>query len=240
MSEETKKQKVKLIITGYSDHGKDTVCEILRLLGLNFKSSSIWMLENHLWEDRFLDTKSGISAPCINTVYGAGYSSPKKDYTTLEEMYADRDNHRGWWKDYIKEINLEKGLHYLGSKLLTEFDVYCGLRDYEEMEAIKSWVKHEHPDWKLITGFVDATPRKTVCKADREGALTILKSDCDLVITNDLSKITLIERVVSLYKNGYFADIPIKADYISQELFNKNIRNALDMSSSTPNIPKTI
>lgn len=231
MNEEAKIQKTKLIVTGYSGHGKDTVCEILRLLGYSFESSSRWMLENHLWKGRFLQTKSGISSPCSTVVDG-------DDYANQEEMYADRDNHRQWWKDSIKEINLEHLLSYLGSKLLTEFDMYCGLRDYEELEAIKSWVKHKHPEWKLIVVFVDATPRIPICKADREGALTILKSDCDLVIPNDLNKLSLIERVLNTYKNGYFADVPIKkADFISQELFNRNLK---ELFSLNPTTPKTI
>lgn len=174
-------KKIKFIVTGYSQHGKDTVAEILATLGYSFESSSMWMLDRHLWDLRYTDTKSGAKAP----LHGGN-----PEYVDKGHMYVNRSHHRIWWKDMIKQINVENGLDYLGSGILTDNDVYCGLRDYGELGAIKEWAKTH--DYTLVTIFVDASGRVPVCKADREGGLTIVESDCVYTLPNKNSKAELL------------------------------------------------
>ena len=195
------KKKIKFIITGYSGHGKHTVSDILKILGLKYIPSSMWMLKNHLWDIRFKNTDSGIRAPCRTKKCHKKGVDYVIDYLNIIEMYEDRNNHRIWWKDTIHEINkkFEINYDYLGNIILHESDIYCGLRDIEELEAIK---RNSNKNFKIITVFVDASPRKQICKKDKKGALTIKKSDCDLVINNYSHREDLIQNVINLY-NAY-------------------------------------
>ena len=191
---------LKFIVTGYSRHGKDEVAAFLaKSMDSSFESSSHWMLHNHLWELRGVATDSGVESPLVVINKGGTEESEELDYQTLEDMYEDRDNHREWWKDMIKEINTLNGLDYLGSNILTAHDIYCGLRDFEELEAIKVWASKAGHTLMII--FVAAPHRVPVQKYDREGGLTIIPSDCHLTIHNDSS----IEQLHSMLQ--YYVDI---------------------------------
>lgn len=109
------RKKLKLVIIGYAGHGKDTVCEILRdAHGYSFASSSQIAAEELIF-------------PALKDKYG---------YASAKECFADRDNHRQEWFELIKEYNTPD-LTKLGRLILSQHDIYCGLRSIEELIAIK-------------------------------------------------------------------------------------------------------
>lgn len=109
------RKKLKLVVIGYAGHGKDTVCEILRdEHGYTFASSSQAVAEEVIF-------------PALKDKYG---------YTSVEECFADRHNHRQEWFELIKEYNTPD-LARLGKLIFSKYDIYCGLRSIGELIAIK-------------------------------------------------------------------------------------------------------
>lgn len=121
---------MKILILGHARHGKDTVAEILSsLLGLPFESSSMFMLKK--------------IKPDLEQTLGIQYSS-------LEEAYEDRVNHRQLWKELISDYcSTDKGR--LARELLEGNDIYAGMRCNQEYQASKHM-------FDLIL-WVDASPR---------------------------------------------------------------------------------
>jgi hypothetical protein len=111
--------KPKLLIVGHAQHGKDTVCEILRdEHGFTFAGSSRFCSQLFIF-DR------------LKAKYG---------YATEEECYADRHNHRAEWFDLISEFNTPDASR-LGQEIFSKFDIYCGLRNDREFLAMaERWV----------------------------------------------------------------------------------------------------
>ena len=77
--------KLKLLVIGHGRHGKDTVCEILRdRYGYSFESSSQFCSRLFIY-DQLKD---------------------KYEYTSEEQCYADRHNHRQEWYEAICDYNV--------------------------------------------------------------------------------------------------------------------------------------
>lgn len=107
---------MKILIIGYGRHGKDTVAEYLRdHYGLTFKSSSMHCAENAVF-------------PALRDIYG---------YSTVEECFADRSNHRTEWYDLISEY-CESDPARIGREIFEVSDIYCGLRNKRELHAIRN------------------------------------------------------------------------------------------------------
>ena len=116
------RQKEKIIILGHARHGKDTVCEYLRdKYNFKFQSSSMFALENIIW-------------PVL-----------KDEYNTKLECFADRVNNRELWFDLITNFNAS-GLKSMGELIFEENDIYCGLRQIDELNNLidKKIVKIEN------------------------------------------------------------------------------------------------
>lgn len=145
---------MKLIVTGLGEHGKDTVCELLAQKGLTFKSSSEIANEFAVF-------------PYLKHKYG---------YKTVEDCFADRRNHRKEWADLMSEFN-SKDKARLGKIIFKDYDVYCGLRNIEELKAIKK------SGQLVITVWVDASLRKG--KTEDSSSISITKHDCDFIIDNN-------------------------------------------------------
>ena len=101
---------MKVLILGKANHGKDTVAELLhKIYGLKFSSSSMFVLEKVIY-------------PALKDKYG---------YTSEQECYEDRVNHRKEWHDLIHEYN-SPDLTKLTRELLEQNDIYVGLRNMSE------------------------------------------------------------------------------------------------------------
>ena len=106
---------MKLLITGYGGHGKDTACDILQQnFGLRFTSSSLFRAEH---------VRQSLLA------YGVQYP------TTLA-CYADRRNHRKKWHDILLAYNTPDKTT-LARHLFGRHDIYGGMRNREEFLAVK-------------------------------------------------------------------------------------------------------
>lgn len=123
---------MRIIVMGHKDHGKDTVCEILRdRFGLGFISSSD--MANKLFMFDLLKDEMG--------------------YASMEECFADRVNHRERWYNEICDFNKDDRAR-LGKKIFSTVPVYCGLRDLDEFLEIRSTGGVDLVVW------VDASNRK--------------------------------------------------------------------------------
>ncbi len=112
----TKKKKTKklpkLLILGSGRHGKDTFAELLRdNFEMKFISSS------QAASDIFIFNE-------LKTKYG---------YTTPEECFEDRHNHRAEWYNLICDYNKEDRAK-LAKGILERADCYVGMRDRDEID----------------------------------------------------------------------------------------------------------
>ncbi len=106
---------MKILVLGHAGHGKDTAAELLaRMLDLKFCSSSLFVFEKAV-------------LPTFREMYG---------YTTVEECYANRGQHREELRLLIKQYNTPD-LTRLTRELLAENDIYVGLRDADEFAATR-------------------------------------------------------------------------------------------------------
>lgn len=144
----------KLLVTGYGEHGKDTVCEMLEIYyGFKFTSSS-----------KFLADK--VIFPALKDRFG---------YSTVDECYADRRNHRSEWYALITEYNKDDPTT-LGRAIYNEMDIYCGLRNKRELHAMKNCGMYNVSIW------VDAGDR---IESETEASCTIEPWMCDFIIDNN-------------------------------------------------------
>lgn len=106
---------MKLLILGHGRHGKDSVAEILRdLFSIKFVSSSFAAAEIAVY-------------PHLKDLYG---------YSSIQECFDDRANHRMEWKNLITEYNTPDKSK-LCKEILEVNDCYVGMRCGEEYEATK-------------------------------------------------------------------------------------------------------
>lgn len=144
--------KPKFIITGYSQHGKDTACKIFENYGFSWASSS--------------ETANELAVyPVLKDKYG---------YSSLEECFNDRHNHRAEWFELIKAFN--NPLWKLGQMIFQDHDIYCGIRNHEELKALKKIVSIAAVIW------IDASNRKPI---EETTSITIAPSMCDIIISNN-------------------------------------------------------
>lgn len=145
---------MKLLIIGHARHGKDTVSELLvDVLGLKFRSSSDFANERAVY-------------PVL---------APKHGYTSLEECYQDRVNHRREWYNLIRSYNGDDPSR-LAREVMQENDIYCGMRHREEFEACRREGVFDHVIW------VDASERLPQESAD---SMSLTIDDADIVVDNN-------------------------------------------------------
>lgn len=157
----------KLLVIGHGRHGKDTVCEILRdKYGYTFDSSSRFCSKLFIYN-------------MLKEKYG---------YKTEEECYHDRHNHRAEWYDAISAFN-EEDASSLGKAIFKEHDIYCGLRNGREYEAMKEQHIFDHVIW------VDRTDH---LPTESKDSMTLEESMADFVIDNNGTLDDLHKRVDAL------------------------------------------
>ena len=115
----------KLLIVGHGRHGKDTVCEILRdKHGYSFESSSAFCSKLFIYD----------------------MLKKKYNYTSEEECYNDRHNHRAEWYNAICDYNYPDAAK-LGREIFKAHDIYCGFRNKREFFAMKNTGVFDYAIW---------------------------------------------------------------------------------------------
>ena len=104
-----------IFFTGFARHGKDSAAEIVKKhFGLTFAASSEFAC------DLFLFDK-------LKDEFG---------YATKEQCFADRVNHRQRWFDEIVAFN-SPDLGRLGELIFEKHDIYCGIRNLDELNVLR-------------------------------------------------------------------------------------------------------
>lgn len=163
---------MKILILGNARHGKDTLAELLQdNFGLTFMSSS------QASSDFFLYNQ-------LKDKYG---------YTSPEECFNDRVNHREEWYQSICDYNKDNRARLAGD-ILSRTDCYVGMRDKAEFDEC---VKQNLFD---IIIWVDASKRIAL---EPGTSFNIDISDADIIVEN----------------NGTFEDFVQKSKRIGKILF---------------------
>lgn len=145
---------MKLLIIGHGRHGKDTVAAMLKEeFGLTHLASS----------------------EASSTIFVFDALKEKYGYTTVEECFNDRANHRAEWYDLICEYNAEDQAR-LAKEIVKRANVYVGMRSKNELDACI-----EQGVFDAIIGVMD--PRKPL---EDEASMNIpVERYADLMIYND-------------------------------------------------------
>lgn len=160
----------KLLVIGHGRHGKDTVSDILcDNFKLSFISSSMFACNRFIYDD----LKS------------------KYNYTTLEECYSDRHNHRAEWYNAISSF-CEHDPAKLGKAIFSEHDIYCGLRNVREFDAMREQNVFDAAIW------VD---RSEHLPTEDSSSMTLNKEMADYVINNNGTLDELTSKVHNTYNN---------------------------------------
>lgn len=146
--------KFTMCIIGYKRNGKDEAAEFLRdNFGMGFQSSSQAAADIFIYEE-------------LKDKYG---------YSTSEECFEDRVNHREEWFDMIREYNKNDETR-LARDIVDLHGTYVGMRSHIELDACKS------ADLFDLVIWIDA--EKRVGKED-ESSCTVRKDQADIIIDNN-------------------------------------------------------
>jgi hypothetical protein len=130
----------KLLIIGHGRHGKDTVCDILRdQYGFQFQSSSEFCARKFIYDE-------------LRHKYG---------YTSYEQCYQDRHNHRSEWYDMIHAYCADDYAR-LGRDIFAENDIYCGLRNKAEFHAMRNTGVFDYCIWVDRSDHLPPEPRDSM------------------------------------------------------------------------------
>jgi dephospho-CoA kinase len=153
---------------GHGQHGKGTACKILkREFGINSISSSQFACDTFLF--RQLEKELG--------------------YSTKEECYNDRHNHRKLWYERILAYNTPN-LTRLGAQLFQQYDIYDGIRDRSEFLALSDARTFDLAIW------VDASERMPL---ESEESIKVTADDADVIITNNGSPKDFERKLIRLF-----------------------------------------
>ena len=142
---------MKLLIMGYAKHGKDTASEYLRdKYSMNFVSSSMFCAEHVV------------------------YPVLKYKYASARECYDNRSSDRSTWFDLITDYNT-KDVSRLGREIFAAFDIYCGLRNKREFNALKNSGIFNYAIW------IDRSP---IVADESESSCTVKPWMADYVLDN--------------------------------------------------------
>lgn len=159
----------KLLILGSARHGKDTFAEILRdRFFLEFKSSSQAAADIFIYKE-------------LKDKYG---------YTTPEECFEDRMNHRQEWYEMICDYNKDDRAR-LAKDILSITDCYVGMRDRDEINECM-----EQGLFDIII-WVDASDRLPL---EGAGSFNIDRSCADIVLENNGTLEEFVEKTTRLGK----------------------------------------
>jgi len=155
---------MKLMVIGHARHGKDTVCDLLKeYYGLSFTSSSMFACELFIYS-------------LLRDTHG---------YSTIEECFNDRVNHRETWHQLIKEYQGDDKT-MLTRAIFQKNDVYCGNRSREEVQAAREAGLFDYAIW------VDASQRLPLEDAS---SISVTEADADFIIDNNGTEEELLRKV---------------------------------------------
>jgi hypothetical protein len=159
---------MKLLVIGHARHGKDTFCEMLRdRYGMRFETSSLIACREFLFD--------------LSVEHGLGFVSP-------EDLYKRRGEVRPWMHDEIRDFN-EGDLTRLARLVTKDNDIYCGVRNREELEACKAAGVFDAVVWVDRSEHLLPEPMES---------MQLRKGDPDVVIDN----------------NGSLKDLQDQADFL--------------------------
>lgn len=153
----------KLLVAGHGRHGKDTVCEILKEeYGFKFESSSAFCARKFIYDEL----------------------KDKYAYSSYEECYADRHNHRAEWYDMIHAYCKEDHGR-LGREIFAEYDIYCGLRNKAEFHAMRNTGVFDYCIWVDRSDYLPTEARTSMSLEiwmadyviDNNGELNLLRKN---------------------------------------------------------------
>lgn len=158
----------RILVMGHAHHGKDTLCELMAdHYGLAFTSSSEFCAERvvypevrRLWHEH---EPSDTAAPSVPL------------YANAQECFEDRSNHRKFWFDTITAFNTPDKTRQ-GREIYETNDVYCGVRNADEFNALKSAGVFDVAVW------VDASDR---VPPEHESSCTVTRDMADYVVENN-------------------------------------------------------
>lgn len=159
-----------IVVTGFAGHGKDTACQILNdTFGFTFESSSRAALKEVIY-------------PALKDLYG---------YTSEEECFQDRVNHRKEWFNLIAEYNKDD-LTKLGKLIFSKSQIYCGLRNIMELTALK------HAGLVDLVIWVDARIRLHTLESYE--SITINPGDADIIVDNNGTEVDLANNLDKIFR----------------------------------------
>jgi predicted HAD superfamily Cof-like phosphohydrolase len=180
-------RKPKILVMGYARHGKDTVADLLQQqYKLKFTSSSAFCAER-------------VIMPAIKKLWAKWDPIPGElkgqppaipDYSTVQECFEDRHNHRAFWYDTITAYNTPD-LTALGRAIFEGHDVYCGIRNAREFHALRNagvfdvaiWVDaYERIGAKEDESSCTVEPWMADCVLDNNGSLADLERNLKVLM----------------------------------------------------------
>lgn len=174
---------MKLLIIGHARHGKDTVALIL--------------------EEEFGLTHLA-SSEASSTIFVFDALKEKYGYSTVDECFADRVNHREEWYTLICEYNAGDQAR-LAKEIVKRADVYVGMRSQAELDACL-----EQGVFDAIIGVVD--PNKPL--EPKESMSIPVEEYADLIICNDGTLSDLRNKAMKAY---HYLKAKVDARRVRQE-----------------------
>lgn len=160
----------KLLILGTMRSGKDTMAEILRdYYGVTFAASSEFASKHFIFE-------------ALRGFMG---------YSSIEECFNDRSNHRDLWFQLISTYNKEDPAK-LAKELLQTSDIYVGMRSKVELDTCD---RENVFDLKI---YVDARERLDYTEPKSSNQIT--PEDADLIIYNNGTEAEFVTEVQRFYE----------------------------------------
>lgn len=184
---------MKLMVCGHARHGKDQFCEFM---GLVYTSSSMAALDNVIW-------------PAMG-----------HNYSSKEECFEDRVNHRAEWHRLITEYNTPD-LTKLSRAIFADNVVYCGIRNREEFHAARRASLFDLSIW------IDASDRMP---PESEDSCKLLPEDCDIIITNNGTLEELQVKALQLKKAIFGHEKPVRdviVEWADSVFPDRTITNAI-------------
>ena len=203
----------KLLIIGHARHGKDTAAEILaEKFGLTFKSSSELAAEIFIYD-------------LLKDKYG---------YTSFQECYEDRVNHRAEWYNLIKEYNTPNKTK-LAREIVSRSNGYVGMRELEEINKCREEKIFDYIIW------IDASKRLPL---ENKDSFNITVELADIIVFNNDSLDQFNQDITDLY---YFiikdTEKISKAEFNSKgniQLIPEYIKNAIHEYLFVNSTPRTV